>query len=139
MSAAGYQKFLPEDIPDWQMPFWDSLKRRQAAVQRCERCGVFRYIPKERCPACLSPDSTWTEISGRGRIYTYTVVHRAPTPAYQADAPYVIAHVAMEEGFRMVGNVTGIAPEAVEIGMDVHLAYFDATPRWTLFAFQADE
>lgn len=127
-----YDKFLPEGIPAWQMPFWDSLRRHRAEVQRCDRCGRFRFIPKERCPGCLSPEATWTGISGQGEVYTYTVVHRAPTPAYQADAPYVIAHVEMEEGFRMVANLSG-AEERV--GMPVKLTYLDATPEWTLFAF----
>ena len=138
MTDTGYLKFLPEGIPDWQMPFWDSLRRREAAVQRCDECGTFRYIPKERCPRCLSAASRWTPVSGRGEVYTYTVVHRAPTPAYEADAPYVIAHVTMDEGFRMVGNVTGIPPEDVRIGMRVSLVYAEATPEWTLFAFEAD-
>jgi uncharacterized OB-fold protein len=136
MTTATYQRFLPEGIPDWQRPFWDSLKDRRVAVQRCDDCGAYRYIPKERCPSCLAPKSTWSPVSGRGNLYSYTVVHRAPTPAYQADAPYVIAHVTMEEGFRMVANLTGIAPEAVEIGMKVHLVYVDATPDWTLFGFE---
>jgi uncharacterized protein len=138
MASTAYDKFLPEGIPDWQLAFWESLHRHQVRVQRCDRCNTFRYIPKERCPACLSPDATWTAVSGRGELYTYTVVHRAPTPAYQADAPYIIGHVTMAEGFRMVGNVTGIVPEAVKIGMSVRLVYLDATPEWTLFAFEPD-
>ncbi len=138
MTQTHLQKFLPEGIPDWQMPFWESLKKRKAAVQRCDECGTYRYIPKERCPACQSASSTWTPISGRGKVYTYTVVHRAPTPAYQADTPYVIVHVTMEEGFRMVANLAGVSPEAVDIDMAVHLVYFDATPEWTLFAFEPD-
>src|SRR5262249_24497474 len=101
MGDADYDKLLPDGIPPWQMPFWDSLRERSAVVQKCDECGTFVFIPKERCPKCLSSRMTWTPISGRGEVYTYTVVHRAPTPAYQAEAPYVIAHVTMEEGFRM--------------------------------------
>jgi uncharacterized OB-fold protein len=136
VSGAAYDKFLPEGIPDWQMPFWESLRRRQAEVQRCADCGRFRYVPKERCPACFSPQASWEAISGRGEVYTYSVVHRGPTPAYQADAPYVVAHVTMEEGFRMAGGLRGTAPGAVHIGMEVCLRYEDATPRWTLFYFE---
>jgi uncharacterized OB-fold protein len=138
MSDVDYQKFLPEGIPGWQQPFWESLRDRRVSVQRCDRCTTFRYIPKERCPSCGSMESTWTRVSGRGTVYTYTVVHRAPTPAYQAEAPYVIAHVTMEEGFRMAANLTGVAPDAVRIGLPVHLVYVDATPEWTLFGFEPD-
>jgi len=139
VTAEVYSKFLPEDIPAWQMPFWESLHRRQAEVQRCDDCGTFRFIPKERCPKCLSAACRWTPISGRGEVYTYTVVRRAPTPAYQAEAPYVIAHVTMDEGFRMAGVLRGIDPDGVSIGIPVRLSYDDVTPEWTLFGFEPDE
>ena len=136
MPETDYEKFLPDGIPPWQMPFWESLRDRQAAVQRCDDCGTFRFIPKERCPHCLSAVSTWTPISGIGEVYTYTIVHRGPTPAYQADAPYVISHVTMAEGFRMASNLRGINPESVRIGMPVRLQYEDVTSEWTLFFFE---
>ena len=131
-----YDKFLPEGIPEWQMPFWDSLRAHAAAVQRCDACGKFRYVPKELCPYCHAAESTWTPIGGDGEIYTYTVVRRAPTPAFQADAPYALAHVTMDEGIRMIGRVVGVDPEAVHIGMRVRVAYADVTPEWTLLEFE---
>jgi uncharacterized OB-fold protein len=136
MTSIEYAKLLPEDIPQWQMPFWDSVRDNKAAVQRCDDCGTFRFVPKERCGKCLSGASTWTPIAGSGDLYTYTIVHRAPTPAYQEDVPYVIGHVTMTEGFRMVSNVRGIAPGEVRIGMPVHLDYEEATPDWTLYSFE---
>jgi uncharacterized OB-fold protein len=131
-----YEKFLPEGIPDSHLPFWDSLRDRAVKVQRCDDCGTYRYIPKDICPTCQSDRVTWTPISGRGYVYTYTVVRRAPTPAYQAETPYVLAHVTMTEGFRMIASLTGVDPQAVRIGMPVQIAYEDVTPEWTLFTFQ---
>jgi uncharacterized OB-fold protein len=131
-----YEKFLPEGIPDSHLPFWDSLRDRAVKVQRCDDCGTYRYIPKDICPTCQSDRVTWTPISGRGDVYTYTVVRRAPTPAYQAETPYVLAHVTMTEGFRMIASLTGVDPQAVRIGMPVQIAYEDVTPEWTLFTFQ---
>jgi len=131
-----YQKFLPEGIPDSHLPFWDSLREHQARVQRCDDCGTYRYIPKDLCPRCHSERATWTPVSGTGEVYTYTVVRRAPTPAYQADAPYVLAHVTMAEGFRMIARLTGAEPETVRIGMPVVIDYDDVTPEWTLFTFR---
>ena len=106
-AAADYEKFLPEGIPPSQMPFWESLKARAVQVQRCDNCGAYLYIPKDICNHCHSDQLTWTPISGHGEIYTYTVVRRAPTPAYAADAPYTLAHVTMDEGFRMIGKLNG--------------------------------
>ena len=133
---AGYAKFLPSDIPDSHQPFWQSLREHAVKVQRCDDCGSFRYIPKDICPRCHSALATWTPVSGHGEVYTFTVVRRAPTAAYQEEAPYVLAHVTMEEGFRMIANLTGTPPEAVRIGMPVRLGYLDVTPDWTLLTFE---
>jgi uncharacterized OB-fold protein len=131
-----YCKFLPEGIPATHMPFWESLKEHAVKVQRCDTCATFRYIPKDICPKCHSDLASWTAISGRGEVYTYTIVRRAPTPAYQEDAPYVLAHVTMDEGFRMAARLTGTDSECVRIGMLVQIAYEDVTPEWTFFIFQ---
>jgi uncharacterized OB-fold protein len=130
-----YAKFVPEGVPAWQMPYWSSVKEHQVKVQRCDDCGALRYVPKEICNRCQSLSASWAPVSGRGEIYTYTVIRRAPTPAYQEDVPYVIVHVQMEEGFRMVGAMPGIAPEQVSIGMPVEVSYEDVTPDWTLLQF----
>jgi uncharacterized protein len=136
MTTAEYNKFLPEGIPAWQSPYWDSLKAHAVQVQKCDNCGKFRYVPKEICNNCLSTDSTWSPISGNGEIYTYTVVRRAPTPAYQEDAPYAIVHVTMDEGFRMIGSIKNVDPETVRIGQRVKVAYDDATAEWTILQFE---
>lgn len=131
-----YEKFLPLDIPGWQRPFWDSLRVHRVRVQRCSGCGSYRYHPKELCARCHSRAAEWVLISGRGAVYTYTVIRRAPTPAYEADLPYAIVHVTMEERFRMAATIRGIDPEDVRIGLPVQIAYDDVTPEWTLFVFE---
>lgn len=134
--APAYEKFLPEGIPPTQQPFWDSLKEHAVKVQRCADCGRYRYIPKEICPNCYSENATWTEISGHGIIYTFTVVHRAPTPAYQAETPYALVHATMDEGFRMIARLRTDTPESVAIGQPIRVAYEDATPEYTLLMFE---
>lgn len=133
------EKFLPpEDMPEFHRPFWDALKAHRLKAQQCDK-GHLRFIPTEICPRCGSQDWTWRRLSGRGTVYTFTVVHRAPTPAYQADAPYVVAHVELEEGIRVIGNVTGCVPDAVHIGMPVEVAFDDVSERWTLYSFTPRE
>jgi uncharacterized OB-fold protein len=128
-------KFVPEGVPSWHQPFWDSLKDRNVKVQKCDSCGKFRHVPKEICAYCFSTAFSWAPISGRGVVYTYTIVHRSPTPAYQEDAPYAIVHVEMEEGFRMIGTITGIGPESVAIDAPVRVVYRDLDPDWTIVEF----
>jgi uncharacterized OB-fold protein len=133
---AEYAKFLPpQDMPEFHRPFWDSIKAHAAKIQQCSGCRRFRFIPTEICAFCHNPHYEWAPISGSGEVYTYTVVHRAGTPAYQADAPYVIAHVTLPEGVRMSSNLIGIKPEEARIGMPVKLVYEDVTPDHTLYKF----
>jgi uncharacterized protein len=134
-STDSFEKFLPEGIPEWQQPFWESLRHHDVRVQRCSACRAYRYHPKEKCPHCPSRQAEWAPISGNGEIYTYTVVRRAPTPAYASDVPYTIVHVTMAEGFRMIATLKGIEPELVRIGLPVVLGYEDVTPEWTLLSF----
>jgi uncharacterized OB-fold protein len=131
-----YPKFLPEGIPSWQMPYWDSLKAHEIKVQKCDGCGAFRFVPKEICPKCQSTASTWSSIGGSGELYTYTVIRRAPTEAYQAEVPYAIVHVTMDEGFRMIGSLKGGDPENLSIGSRLKVVYDDATPDWTILQFE---
>lgn len=131
------EKFLPpDDLPEFHLPFWAALKRHELRLQQCEDCGTLRYIPAEICPRCGSRACAWTPVSGRGRIYTYTVVRRGPTAAYQAEAPYVIAHVELEEGPRMISNLVGCDPAQARIGLPVEVVYEDVSSDWTLFKFR---
>ncbi|WP_182377706.1 OB-fold domain-containing protein [Nocardioides sp. WS12] len=131
-----YDKFLPQGVPAWQRPFWDSLREHAIKVQKCDGCGAFRYVPKEICNRCLDDKATWTPLAGHGRIYTYTVVRRAPTKAYQETAPYALVHVTMAEGFRMIGSLRIEDPESITIGQMVRVGYDDVTPDWTLLQFE---
>jgi uncharacterized OB-fold protein len=130
------EKFLPpDDLPEFHKPFWEGLKARKLQVQECQN-GHLRFIPTEICARCGSEEWTWRQVSGRGKVYTYTVIHRGPIPAYQAEAPYVIAHVELDEGPRIISNLINIDPKAVKIGMPVEVVFEDASEDWTLYKFK---
>jgi uncharacterized OB-fold protein len=131
-----YQKLLPEGIPAWHRPYWDSLREHSVRVQKCDSCGTFRHVPKEICSRCMSTEFSWSPTTPAGEVYAHTVIHRPPTPAYQQDAPYVLVHVAMDDGFRMIAGMPGIAPDSVRIGQRVRVTYEDVTPDWTLLQFE---
>jgi uncharacterized OB-fold protein len=73
--------------------------------------------------ACGATAAEWTAVSGRGTVFSYTVVHRAPDPAFKAELPYVIAIVALEEGGRLMSNLIGTEPDSVRIGMPVQAVF----------------
>ena len=130
-----YQKPLPIPNEDTK-PFWDGLKEHKLRIQKCSQCGQFRFPPRIICPYCMSLESEWVEVEGRATVYAFTVVHRAYTPAYESELPYVVAIVELEEGVRLVTNIVGCKPQQVAIGMRVELSFEDVTPEFTLHRFR---
>lgn len=139
MSDTTYDKILPEAIPAWQAPYWEGLREHVIKVQSCSRCSRLRHIPKEICPSCHSSEFGWVEIGQEGEVFTYTIVHRGPTPAFQADAPYALVHVAMDDGVRMIADLVGDGALEVAIGQRVRAVFDDVTPEWTLLRFTRSE
>jgi len=128
-----YSKPLPKPSAV-SRPFWDAAKRHELILQQCGGCKAFIYYPRDRCPQCLSEQLQWRPVSGRGKVYSYTVVRRASTRSF-ADKPYVLAIVELDEGVRMTTNVEA-APEALKVGMPVAVWFDDVTPERTLVKFK---
>ena len=89
--------------------FWDGCRRGELRLQRCTRCGVWRHHPRPICPACRSFDYEWALASGRGVVHTFTIVHRPTLPAFEAQLPYNVIVVRLEEGPFMVSNLIDYA------------------------------
>ena len=127
-----YRKPLPKPTPT-SRPFWDAARRHELSLQRCGACHKFIYYPRERCPHCFSDRLGWERVSGRGKVYSYTVVRRASSRAF--DQPYVLAIVELDEGVRMTTDIEA-PPESVKIGMAVAVHFDDVTPERTLVKFK---
>lgn len=108
------------------LPFWEGCRRGELLYQACGDCGRRQFYPRARCSICHSDRLDWARSGGLGTIHSFTIVHRAPSPAFRADVPYVIALVDLDEGFRMMMNVRRCPPEAVAIGMRVAV-FFEKT------------
>ncbi len=115
-------------------PFWSAARRHELMLQRCEQCKTFIYYPRPRCPECFSDRLKWEPVSGKGTVYSFTVVHRAATRMF-ADKPYVLAIVELDEGPRMTTNIVA-PPESVKVGMRVVVEFDDVTPECTLVKFK---
>ena len=128
-----YVKPLPKPTES-SRPYWDAAKRHELTLQRCGACTALIYYPRDRCPQCLSDNLKWQPVSGRGKVYSYTVVRRASTRSF-SDKPYVLAIVELDEGVRMTTNVEA-PPETVKVGMPVSVWFDDVTPERTLVKFK---
>lgn len=116
-------------------PYWASAREHALKLQRCQRCHKFRFYPSLSCHFCGSLDFDWAPISGRGEVYTFTVVHRGPGSPFADLLPLVVAMVTLEEGPTMMTNIVGCPIEDVAIGMPVEISYEDINDRITLPVF----
>lgn len=129
------EKPLPRPSED-SAPFWEAAFRGELRMQRCGPCGHLRFPPSLLCPRCLSDAAEWVALSGRGRIYSWVVVHQSQHPAFNPDAPYNVVIVELDEGPRLHGNLIGTPPDEIRIGMAVEVVFEDATPAVTLAKFK---
>lgn len=135
MGESEYSKPLPVPSP-LSEPFWSACRRHELQVQRCRACGALRFPPALLCPECLSADCEWQRMSGRGKVFSFVVYRRLYNPAFEADLPYTVAVVELEEGARILSNVVGVPPEQVTCGMPVEVVFEDVTPEVTLPKFR---
>src|SRR5208337_1493634 len=76
-----YYKPLPKPSPT-SRPFWEAARRHELTLQRCGACRAFIYYPRDRCSKCFSDQLAWERVSGRGKVYSFTVVRPASSPPF---------------------------------------------------------
>lgn len=102
--------------------FWKGTAASELRIQRCPGCGALRHPPGPMCPACGTPgDGGYAVAAGTGEVFSYVVHHHPPVPGKQL--PMVVALVQLPEGVRMVGEMPGVAPDRVRIGLPVRVAF----------------
>jgi uncharacterized OB-fold protein len=126
MAEPTLKKPLPA-ITTEAKPFWDAAAQNKLVMQRCLDCRAYIWTPRPACFECGSEQIEWTQLSGKGEIYSFTVIRqvvgRAASKAFEPDIPYVIAWIDLDEGPRMISNVIGCPVEDVEIGMKVSVVF----------------
>lgn len=115
--------------------FWDATAEGRFLLKRCDACGFVIWYPRFLCPSCHATETSWFEASGKGTVYTYTVVRRGQGP-YAEAAPYVVAYVELAEGPRVLTNLVEVDPDEVEIGMPVEVVWHDTGEGSALYRFR---
>lgn len=93
-------------------PYWEALAAGKFTVRTCSGCGKTHWYPRALCPFCFSDKCEWREASGRGTIYSFSVMQRA-------EVPYTIAYVTLEEGTTMMTNIVDCDFSTLKIGQKV--------------------
>jgi uncharacterized OB-fold protein len=135
VSESTYKKPLPKPNRASQ-PYWDATKRHQLTVLRCNACGHKWLPPADRCPKCLAHDPEWVEASGRGKVWSWIVMHQRYFAAFEAELPYNVAMVELEEGPRLMTNLVDVDPAQIRCDMPVQVVFEDVTPEITLPKFR---
>ena len=130
--------FMARLNPDaWTEPFWVAASEHRLVAPKCTNCGTFRMPPSPFCWKCRHQAVEWIELSGWGTVYTFIIARRALIPQLEPAMPNVVAVIELDDapGCRLVGNVLGIDPDAVEIGMPVEVAWDDVDDTVTIPRF----
>jgi uncharacterized OB-fold protein len=100
-------------------PFIDYLDKGILAGTRCKGCGTFYFPPRTDCANCLSSNMDWSEITGKGKLISYSTLIYAPT-GFEADLPYTIALVEFENKMKVFGRLSKeIKEDEITIGMEL--------------------
>ncbi|WP_328582026.1 Zn-ribbon domain-containing OB-fold protein [Streptomyces sp. NBC_00370] len=116
----------PKPLPtvdEHNEPFWTGAAHGTLRMQRCLDCGHIRFPIQPLCPRCISGRLEWTDLSGRGEVFSKAVYRRAFHPAYRADVPYNLVIVQLAEGPRMFSNVVGEGHETAAVGDPLQVVF----------------
>ena len=90
-------------------PYWDGLAQGALSFQRCDNCGHAWLPARSECPSCLADRWHWEKAAGGAKLISWVVYHTAFHPAFAKRLPYNVAVVELDEGPRLISNVTGVA------------------------------
>ena len=132
----------PVPVPDASSAeFWKGAAQHKLMIQECGYCKVLAHPPAIVCRNCLNtaPDWRFTEVSGKGRISTWTIFRQSFLPGFSNDVPYVVVEVELveQQGLKMITQLVGGADAPLRLGADVHVVFDDvqqslSLPRFTL-------
>ena len=126
---------LPQPNLD-NLEFYEAAQRGELRFQRCTACRAWRHYPRPACPECHSREYTWELSTGRGRIYSWTIVYGPTLPAFRDDVPYNVVDVLMEEGVHFQSQVLDCPAGEIRDGMPVKAIFVPVDADITLVKFQ---
>jgi uncharacterized OB-fold protein len=124
---------MPKQSPvpeEHDQPFWAACNEDRLVVQNCKACDRLQHPPEPACWQCGSADNLeWSEVSGRGKIHSYSVMYDNTVAALQAEQPFNTAIIELEEDseLTMLSNLPGVPLDEVPIGAAVQVI-FEVTP-----------
>jgi uncharacterized protein len=116
--------------------FYEAARRGELRFQRCSDCGTWRHYPRPSCSQCLSRSYRWELASGRGRVYTWTIVHGPTLPAFQDELPYNVVDVLLDEGIHFQSQLLDCPPHEIRADLRVQAVFVPVSEDITLVKFR---
>ena len=116
---------------DW---FWDACNIKELRIQSCNECTNLQHPPAVRCLSCGSVLLDSVIATGKGTLHSWAIAHYPQVPAF--DYPLIVGLVELEEGVRLVSNVSNVEPEELEIGMPLEVDWLNVDNEFTLHQFK---
>ena len=128
---------IPPAVTEETAAFWSAANEGRLVVEHCSVCGAESFPPRGICRACRSRDTELIEVTGPGRIYSFTVNHQRWLP--DLEVPFAIVLVEFDDhpGVRVPGRLRGCPPESVEIDMVVDVGFEPGPDGWAIPSFIA--
>jgi hypothetical protein len=128
---------LPIPVPDdASEPFFRGAQEGKLMLPRCSSCGAWRMPGRDRCADCWSTGAEWAQASGRGKLYSFGVMHQQYHQAFADVIPYNFALVELEEGPRLLTNIVDCSNEGLRVDMPVQAVFDDVSEETTLVRFR---
>ena len=120
--------------------FYKFLHQCKLMAGKCLKCGKIHLPPRPLCDNCYSTEFQWVEISSKGKLLTYSVIHVAP-PQFQSLTPYTVGIIELESGLKIPGMIQGLKQEQLKIGMPLTLDFGTCStsqqwPQWNRYCFK---
>jgi uncharacterized OB-fold protein len=124
------------NVTDTNRPLIDAWQRGELTLQHCADCSAVVFFPREMCPRCWSRALEWKVSSGRGTVVSYALVHSHVTEPFAAEAPTVLAEIALDDGGALLARVLADDLQALASGTKVELVPMPDAQRYPLPTFR---
>ena len=127
----------PMPVPDeLSRFFWDGVKAHRLLIQRCVDCGKYIHWPRPICRFCLSSNLEPQQVSGKGTLWSYTVMMYPYHPGFEI--PYTLASIELveQQGLKLVSNVIDCPEPKLRVGMPLEVVFSEVSPGLTLPLFR---
>ncbi|MBE3116099.1 Zn-ribbon domain-containing OB-fold protein [Candidatus Bathyarchaeota archaeon] len=120
--------------------FYKFLQQSKLMAGKCLKCGKIHLPPRPLCDNCYSTEFQWVEISGKGKLLTYSVINVAP-PQFQSLTPYTVGIIELEGGLKIPGMIQNLKQEQLKIGMPLTVDFGTCStsqqwPQWNRYCFK---